>query len=124
MTDPLRSASLLVRTALSDPDTLQQIKDNPEQTLKTLEKQVVQQMPAPIPPPDPPTKNAIWVIVVCAFALVMVGAAWVLGHGLTVELKQDATYATRGDMILTVFTTAVGFLAGLLSPSPLGRGGH
>jgi hypothetical protein len=36
-----------------------------------------------------------------------------------VKLEKEALYATRGDTILTVFTTVVGFLAGLLSPSPV-----
>jgi hypothetical protein len=49
----------------------------------------------------------------------MLGSAYVLGSTVTSELKTGATYVTKGETILTVFTTVVAFLAGLLSPSPL-----
>ncbi len=49
----------------------------------------------------------------------MVGAAYVLGAGITHKLDSNADYASKSDTILTVFTTVVAFLAGLLSPSPV-----
>lgn len=74
-------------------------------------------------PPGDRTKDAIWLIVIGAFSLVLVGAALVLGLGVFSEISDATKQVTRTDTILTVFTTVVGFLAGLLSPSPLGRNG-
>jgi hypothetical protein len=122
MVEQIRSAELLVRTALSDPQVLNSLKTKPEETLKKLESEVVQQLPR-IAPPDPPTLNRIWLLVVGAFALVMVFAAYILGVGVSAKLEQGAVYATKSDTILTVFTTVVGFLAGLLSPSPVAKSG-
>lgn len=58
-------------------------------------------------------------MVVIAFSLVMVGTAYVLGFGVTNNLETGVAYATKSDTILTVFTTVVAFLVGLLSPSPV-----
>lgn len=115
----IRSADLLVKTALSSPDTLAELKTNPEETLKKLGAESVQQLPRSIPPPNETTKNAIWLIVVSSFALVLVGAAVVLGKGVFSSAAEGATQLTKTDTILTVFMTVVGFLAGLLSPSPI-----
>ena len=72
MTDQIRSAALLVKNALSSPQTLAELKNNPEQVLEKLGKEAVQMLPkAPIGDPNPPTTNAIWIIVVCSFAGVM-----------------------------------------------------
>jgi hypothetical protein len=49
----------------------------------------------------------------------MLGAAYVLGSTVTTEIKTGVSYVTKGETILTVFSTVVAFLAGLLSPSPL-----
>lgn len=119
MADQIRSAELLVTKALADPKTLQALRDNPQQTLIELKDEAVNQLPRSLPAPDTRTNNAIWLIVVIAFAAVMVGSAFVLGHGVGVKLEANALYATKSDTILTVFTTVVAFLAGLLSPSPV-----
>ncbi len=119
MTEQLRSADLLVTKALASTEILDALKTKPEETLKSLAKETVQQMAPAILPPDSYTSNAIWLIVICSFALVMVGAAYVLGIGVTTKLETGSTYASKSDTILTVFTTVVAFLAGLLSPSPI-----
>ena len=119
MTTQIRSADLLVTKALASPEILEALKTKPEDTLKSLAKDTVQQLAPTIPLPDSKTSNAIWLIVICSFALVMVGAAYVLGTGVTSKLDASATYASKSDTILTVFTTVVAFLAGLLSPSPV-----
>jgi hypothetical protein len=119
MTEQIRLADLLVMKALASPQILQDLKTEPEKTLKSLGNEVVQQLPAVLPPPDSATNSVIWLIIVAAFTIVMVGAAYVLGAGVTSKLDANATYATKADTILTVFTTVVAFLAGLLSPSPI-----
>jgi hypothetical protein len=118
MAEQIRSAELLVTKALSSPETIQALRTNPEQTLKGLSNEVVQQLPR-LQPPDGETTNAIWLVIVIAFAAVMVGAAYVLGAGVTNKLESGADYVAKSDTILTVFTTVVAFLAGLLSPSPV-----
>ena len=119
MSDQIRSADLLVKNALASPQTLSDLKTNTEQTLKTLGKDTVEMLPRAIEPPDTLTTNAIWIIVVCSFAAVMLYAAYVLGSGVATPLVKDGIYVTRGETVLTLFTTVVAFLAGLLAPSPL-----
>jgi hypothetical protein len=121
MAEQIRSADLLVKTALASPEILDGLKNRPEETLKALGKDTVQQLPRVLPDPDPTTNNVIWLIVVLSFAVVMVGAAYVLGAGVSSEMKAGVSYVTKGETILTVFTTVVAFLAGLLAPSPVKR---
>ena len=118
MNEQIRSADLLVTTALADQQILNDLKSNPEDTLKKLSADVVRKLPH-LQPPDPATTNWIWIIVVIAFALVMVYSAWILGSGVSQNVAN--TPVTKSDTILTVFMTVVGFLAGLLSPSPLAK---
>lgn len=111
MTEQIRSADLLVRTALADPEILAALKEKPEETLKDLGKNALQQLPpGPLPTPTRVTNDAIWLIVVTAFAAVMLGSAYVLGTGVSAELKVAAKYATSGETMLTVFTTVAVFL--------------
>ena len=119
MAEQMRSATVLVEKALSSPQTIQDLQTDPVATLKKLEAQVVQGLP----PPNDETAGRLWLIVVVSFALVLVFCAWVLGTGVTAKLEANATYAVKGDTILTVFTTVVGFLAGLLAPSPVSKKG-
>jgi hypothetical protein len=71
-----------------------------------------------IPDPDQKTGNRVWLIIVGAFAAVMVGAMVVLA--ITV-FAPPAGGAAMPETILTVFTMTASFLAGLLAPSPLDR---
>jgi hypothetical protein len=71
-----------------------------------------------IPDPDQKTGNRVWLIIVGAFAAVMVGAMTVLT--ITV-FAPPAGGAAMPETILTVFTMTASFLAGLLAPSPLDR---
>ena len=61
-------------------------------------------------------KIKVWKIVIWAFSIVLVGSFLTLAISVFVP---PATGGTSGQMILTVFTTVVGFLAGLFSPSPV-----
>lgn len=119
MAEQMRSATVLMEKALSSPQTIQDLKDDPVTTLKRLEAQVVQGLP----PPDGETASRLWLIVVVSFALVLLFSAWVLGTGVTSKMDAGATYAVKSDTILTVFTSVVGFLAGLLAPSPVSKKG-
>ena len=122
--DQIRSADLLVKTALSSPETMDALKTDPAGTLKKLGAQAVSQLPRLVLP-TPRANDTIWLVVVVSFAVVMVGAVVVLGIGVFSNMADGKTQITRSDTMLTVFTTVVGFLAGLLAPSPVGqRGGQ
>lgn len=119
MPEQIRSANLLVAKALSTPESIAALKSHPEKMLKDLATETVAELPRVLPAPETKTTNAIWIIVVLAFALVMVASACALMFGVTNRLDATAKYAVNGDTILTIFTTVVAFLAGLLSPSPV-----
>jgi hypothetical protein len=110
---------MLVDKVLSDPRLVEDVKTDPGSALRMVEQQVLRQLPLT----DPPTIARIWVIVVSAFALVLLVAVCALAVGLLLPLQPAATYATESGTILTIFTTAAGFLSGLLVPSPVKRDG-
>lgn len=118
MSEQIRSADLLVKTAMADPKIAEKLATDPEKTLKALAKDSIDSLPR-LEPPTQKTNDAIWIIVICSFALVMLGSAYVLGSTVSTEIKAGVSYVTKGETILTVFSTVVAFLAGLLSPSPL-----
>lgn len=66
-------------------------------------------------PPTQHMADRIWFIVVIGFVLVLIGVAGLLAFGVTFLKKS----ATEVQVEVTVITTVVGFLAGLLSPSPI-----
>ena len=119
MTDQIRSADLLVKNALSNSQTLENLKCKPEQALEKLRKETVQMLPRAIPDPTPKTTNTIWIIIVCSFAAVMLYSVFLLGSGVGTALAKDTVDVTKGETILTLFTTVIAFLAGLLAPSPM-----
>ena len=123
MADQIRSADLLVKTALASPEILEALKTKPEETLKTLGKDAMQQLPQPLPPPGRITNDIIWLIVVTSFTGVMLWSAYVLGANVLNEIKTGVQSVTKGEIILTLFSTVAAFLAGLLAPSPM-RGGR
>lgn len=67
--------------------------------------------------PDQPTSNFVWRIIVSVFAFGLIVAV------ITVSVIALGLFKGTTDIqtMLTVFTTTAGFLAGLLSPSPVGR---
>jgi len=78
-------------------------------------KEVVQA--AGLGPPKQATANFIWITVVTCFALVLIASAASLLYGV-VFLQRTIDSML---VVLTVFTAVVGFLAGLLAPSPFQR---
>jgi hypothetical protein len=70
--------------------------------------------------PDQSTSNFVWRVIVCTFALGLVVAVLAVG-GIALGLFKGTTDIQT---MLTVFTTTAGFLAGLLSPSPVGAQGR
>lgn len=120
MAEQTRSATVMLEKALSNPQTLEDLRTDPAAALKKLEAQVIQGLP----PPDDKTAARLWLIVVTSFAFVLLFCVVVLGIGVFAKHDAGVTYAVKGDTILTVFTTVVGFLAGLLAPSPISKKGE
>lgn len=123
MADQIRSAELLVRSLLANPEALEQMKVDPAKTLKYVSDSVIASLPrrelgAALPEPSSNVNNVIWMIVTSAYAGVMGYAAYVLGSTITTPLIEGAEYVTKSETILTVFTTVSAFIGGLLIPSP------
>ena len=73
--------------------------------------------------PGQPTNDRLWLIIVVALCAVMVFAVVLLGLGMMTKVEPNATYLTKPETLLTVFTTTIGFLGGLLVPSPISKQG-
>jgi uncharacterized membrane protein YozB (DUF420 family) len=71
--------------------------------------------------PGQKASDTLWLIVVFSFAIVLVGAFLCLAIGVLVFNKSAADAELQ--ILLTVFTSAVAFLAGLLTPGPVHSGG-
>lgn len=56
--------------------------------------------------------DAIWLMIVTSFVIVLVGSFLALAALLLIKDKPDV------QTLVTVFTTTVGFLAGLITPTP------
>lgn len=67
--------------------------------------------------PGQKASDTLWLIVVLSFAMVLVGAFLSLAIGVLVFNKSAADAELQ--ILLTVFTSAVAFLAGLLTPGPV-----
>ena len=64
----------------------------------------------------------LWGIVLSAFAVVLIGAT----TAMCITLVRDSDHKDRTvtqQILLTMFTTSVGFLSGLFTPNPLSGGG-
>jgi len=79
--------------------------------LKPADRKDVLKQAGLLPDPDATTVNLIWRVIVGAFVLALLGAVAVLAYNAVAQ-KPTA------EVLVTIFTTAVGFLAGLLTPSP------
>ena len=66
--------------------------------------------------PGQKASDCLWLIVVSSFAIVLVGAFLSLAGGVLILKKSTADAELQ--ILLTVFTSAVAFLAGLLTPGP------
>jgi fatty acid desaturase len=69
--------------------------------------------------PGQETSDKLWTIVVWAFAIVLVGAFLALAIGVFAPIQGDK--GVKPELILTTFTSVVGFLAGLFTPSPVAK---
>jgi hypothetical protein len=72
-------------------------------------------------PPDEKTRNLLWKIVVVAFSIVLVGTFIILSIAMFMTQMKDAINLVKPEVVLSLFTAAVGFLAGLFVPSPAAK---
>lgn len=87
--------------------------------LKHLTLAERQELAGMLPDPDTATASRLWKIVVGAFAIVLLASFAVLAFGMFRAPPNDA--ATKPELVLSMFTSAVGFLAGLFVPSPTSK---
>jgi hypothetical protein len=69
-------------------------------------------------PPRSKANDTLWLIIVVAFAIVLVGSFVAIALSAFIP----PVGATAVQTILTLFTTAGALLAGLLAPSPIQKG--
>jgi|GEM_PF-1408014 len=65
--------------------------------------------------PSQGVRDKLWLVVVVTFSLVLVGSFITLAIGVFVPASGKVT----PELVLTMFTSVVGFLAGLFVPSPV-----
>lgn len=84
-----------------------------------VQKEVVQGLINPVGGgASPQIRDWLWLIIISGFAIVLVGSFLTLAISVFVASPERSTSA---QMILTVFTAVVGFLAGLFAPSPVNQ---
>lgn len=90
---------------------------------RTEKAELADALRSALPPPSDRVRDSIWRLVVVGIVIVMVFSAIVLGVGVFIKVGDPTKQITKVENMLTVFTTTVAFLAGLLSPSPVGNKG-
>jgi len=100
----------------ASPEQRKQLAIQASQNLTAADKKEVAAQ-ADFPQPSPDVANVIWVAVVFAFIVILIGAAIMLGVGHFVAGVQ--TGGTPTETVLLLFTTAAAFLTGLLVKSPV-----
>ena len=109
MVDAMRSANILVNSVLSDPKQVQDLQTDPGTVLRAAAQQAIQQAP--------PLQSDVWVYRLVVAFLGATAVIVVIGSIVFSIVK-------TGDVpsgIIGLGSAAVGALAGLLAPSPVGR---
>jgi hypothetical protein len=127
-----RIAEFISSIASEMPDTdrkdlaLKAVSDLPSETKKDVVSEAASKLSpkdreevAQMLGPSGKTRDKLWLIVVSAFSIVLVAGFVTLAVGVF-QAKPAAPVASA-ELVLTMFTSAVGFLAGLFVPSPTGR---
>ncbi len=88
-----------------------------KRAIQDLPKSEQESLAATMPLPGDGTRDHLWKVVVQAFAIVLVGSFFTLALGVFLPQKGIVEPA----IVLSMFTSVVGFLAGLFVPSPATR---
>ncbi len=69
------------------------------------------------------TRDYLWKVIIWSFAIVLVGSFFTIALDVIVPywVEQEKNQGASAQLMLTVFTSVVGFLAGLFTPSPAAR---
>jgi hypothetical protein len=108
MSEPTRSAEALVQTVLDTPGVLEELKANPEETLKRL-------VPQSLAMTTRAMEGDKWVYRLVVLSLGLVVILSVAGSIFLAATKGDNAIP---DIMTALGSAAVGALAGLLAPAP------
>lgn len=97
------------------------MQGRPQEEKKEIAETVIATANGGLPPPDAATRDKLWTIVVSAFAFVLVGGFIALAVGVFIRIPKEGVNLVKPELILATFTTVVGFLAGLFTPSPVAK---
>jgi hypothetical protein len=112
MSEIQRSADLLVQRILDTPGTIEELKNNPKDTLEKVAKLVTKELPTPALVAD----KWIYRIVVGSLGIVVLIA--VIGAIYLSARTPEGTAIKIPDVLTALGSAAIGALAGLLAPSP------
>jgi hypothetical protein len=115
--EDLKSVAIEATKQLPDEEKKAVVKETASQLSKPQQDELARDMRG-LPVPAPHTRNWLWVIVVCAFSIVLVGTFLTIAIGMFKAPEEGAL--AKPELVLTMFTSVVGFLAGLFVPSPGG----
>ncbi|MEO6323040.1 MAG: hypothetical protein ABIT01_08175 [Thermoanaerobaculia bacterium] len=87
-------------------------------SLRNLPEKDRAEVVSSVGPPTPPALDKLWMIVIWSLAIVLVGSFATVAISIFVPLPENSP---GPQMALTVFTSVVGFLAGLFAPSPVAK---
>ena len=71
-----------------------------------------------LPAPTDMTTDFVWKVTIGTFAFVLCGSFIVLAIGIFQTVPENSNSLVSGDLLLSIFTAAVGFFAGIFAPSP------
>ena len=94
------------------------------QNMPDADKEAIVKEIRGLPPPVGATRNWIWTIVVVAFAVVLVGTFVTIAIAMFTTQTANTSYLAKPELVLSMFTSVVGFLAGLFVPSPIANKPH
>lgn len=107
-----RSADIMAEK-LQDPNVRERIQSHPEKEISKLAQESKNDADKLHTPTDK-ANDRLWLIIVSTFAIVLLAAS----VGLIYGSVQDGVRVQEGP-ILAMFTSVVGFLAGLITPGPM-----
>lgn len=109
----------VVNIAQASPEAVKRALRDVGTQLSPEDRARIETLAAPVVGTPPNTmRKWLWLIVVVAFSIVLVGSF----AKLAIAVFRPDVEAASTQIILTVFTSVVGFLAGLFAPSPVASG--
>jgi hypothetical protein len=107
-----KKKSCMVEAALQLPDEEKKsaIKEAAAQLPRTQRQELAQELTSPIPRPDPRTSSVLWIIAVVGLSIVLVGTFVTIAFDMFLAPEGGLT---SPELVLTMFTSVIGFLAGL-----------